>query len=134
MKAAMIKPIHSEADYKEVVKRISALMDDPLKSEESGDELEVLAILAEEWENKTFKPVTITRTDMLNFLMDSKGCSASDLAKTVGTLGRVYQLINGTRKISDEMAVKLALYFGVTIETFDLPVSLLSLNSLKLAS
>jgi len=133
MNPTHIKPIRTEEDYQAAMARIDALMN-ATKTTGQGDELEVLAVLADDWENRTFKRAPISRTDMLNALIDARGAKPSDLVETVGALGRVYQLINGTRKVSDEMAFKLAEYFGVSVQTFDLPASLLAREASRRAS
>jgi len=120
---ATIKPIRSEDDYKATMDRIRELWN--ANTDEAGEELEILAVLADAWETRAFKSPLLSRGDKLEQLLEARGLRPAHLAATVGSLGRVYDLLKGTRPITDKMAVRLAQFFEIDPNQFlRIPASL----------
>ncbi|MCD8493802.1 MAG: hypothetical protein LRY51_18995 [Geovibrio sp.] len=75
-----MKPIRTEEDYKNYLKRIDALMDMP-ETQENIDELEILSILVEKYEEKQFPVNTPDPVEAIKFRMEQMGLTNSGRAR-----------------------------------------------------
>ena len=82
-----IKPIKSEKDYTKALKRLEVIFDSEPGSV-NGDELEVLGILIEQYENEHFPIGLPDPIEAIKFRMEQMGYSQSDLANIVGLKSR----------------------------------------------
>jgi HTH-type transcriptional regulator/antitoxin HigA len=101
-----IKPIKSESDYKEALKRLEIIFDADLNTPE-GDELEILSILIEKYENVHFPIDLPDPIEALKFRMEQMGYTPNDLVKVIGLKSRVSEILNKKRKLSLNMIRKL---------------------------
>jgi HTH-type transcriptional regulator/antitoxin HigA len=101
-----IRPIKTKKDYALTLKRLETLFDAKPGSKE-GDELEVLGILLEKYENEHFPIDFPDPIEAIKFRMEQKGYSQTDLAKVVGLKSRASELLNKKRKLTLEMIRKL---------------------------
>ena len=104
----MIKPIKNESDYDVALERIDQLMD-ASKNTPEGDELEVLALLVEQYEASHY-PI-----EAIRFRMEQFGLQDKDLVKYIGRSGRVSEILNYKRKLTLPMIRKL--HAGLKIPT-----------------
>ncbi|WP_184548949.1 helix-turn-helix domain-containing protein [Mucilaginibacter sp. FT3.2] len=98
----IIKPIKNENDYKQALERLELIFDTQKGSEE-GDELEVLGILIEKYEDKHFPIDFPDPIEAIKFRMDQMGYNQNDLAKVIGLKSRASEILNRKRKLSLEM-------------------------------
>lgn len=111
--------IKTDAEYRRVMAEIAKLMekDEDDLSEEQGRILELLALLAEHYEDRTM-PLPQARPDkMLACLLEEKGLKPSDL-RSILPKSRVSEILRGKRSISKQQAKKLAEFFRVPAELF----------------
>lgn len=101
-----IKPIKNDNDYKAALNRL-ALIFDSKKGTKNGDELEVLAILIEKFEDEHFPIGLPDPIEAIKFRMEQMGYNQTDLAKVVGLKSRASEILNKKRKLSLEMIRKL---------------------------
>lgn len=101
-----IKPIKTEADYERALERLELIFD-AKKGTDEGDELEVLAILIEQYENEHFPIALPDPIEAIKFRMEQLGYSQADLAKVVGLKSRASEILNKKRKLSLEMIRQL---------------------------
>ena len=101
-----IKPIRSEADLADALKRLEELWGAPLNSPE-GDELEVLAVLVEKFEAEHYPLPTSDPIEAIKFRMDQQGLTPRDLEPYLGSSGRVSEVLNRKRKLSLGMIKRL---------------------------
>jgi HTH-type transcriptional regulator / antitoxin HigA len=101
-----IRPIKTKKDYTITLKRLETIFDAKPGSKE-GDELEVLGILLEKYENEHFPIDFPDPIEAIKFRMEQKGYSQTDLAKVVGLKSRASELLNKKRKLTLEMIRKL---------------------------
>lgn len=94
-----IKPIRSEADLADALKRLEELWGAPLNSPE-GDELEILAVLVEKFEEEHFPMPASDPIEAIKFRMDQQGLTPRDLEPYLGSSGRVSEVLNRKRKLS----------------------------------
>lgn len=97
-----IKPIKSEADYKEALARIEALWDAEPNTKK-GDELSVLAILVEHYESEKYRILPPDPIEAIKFRMDQSGLKKTDLARYLGGRSRSTEILNGKRSLSVRM-------------------------------
>lgn len=101
-----IKPIKNEKDYNEALERLEVIFDAKLGTPES-DELEVLGILIEKYEDIHFPIGLPDPIEAIKFRMEQMGYNQSDLAKIVGLKSRASEILNRKRKLSLEMIRQL---------------------------
>ena len=97
-----IKPIKTEADYNQALKRLDQIFDAKPGTAE-GDELEVLGILVDRYENEHFPIGMPDPIEAIKFRMEQLGYNQNDLAKVVGLKSRASEILNKKRKLSLEM-------------------------------
>jgi len=102
-----IKPIHSEADYQAGLKEIEKLLESQPGTPE-GDRLDVLVTLVEAYETKHFPiPEPDDPVQVLEYYMESRGLTRSDLIKYLGSKERVSEVLNYKRGLSLQMIQRL---------------------------
>jgi HTH-type transcriptional regulator/antitoxin HigA len=95
-----IKPIRNEADYQATLKEIEKLMESQSGTSD-GDRLEVLVTLVEAYETKHFPiPEPDDPVQVLEYYMESRGLSRSDLIAYLGSKERVSEVFNHKRGLS----------------------------------
>ena len=109
MKAKVIK---TETDYAGALARIDKLMD-AAPNTPQGDELELLALLVHDYEDKLFpmdKPDPIAA---IRFRMEQQGLRPKDLVPFLGSRSRVSEVLSGRRNLSLKMIRALATGLGI---------------------
>jgi len=113
-----IKPIRSQEDYKAALKVLEPLFDnEPEIGTQEGDFMDVMITLVSKYEDDNFKiDPPPTPIEAIKFRMAERGLKASDLAKVIGTRSRVYEILNGTRKLSKLQIKRLNYALDIPIE------------------
>lgn len=101
-----IKPIRSPEDLTAALLRMEQLWGAEIDSPE-GDELEILALLIEKYEEQHFPMPTSDPIEAIKFRMDQQGLTPRDLEPFIGTSGRVSEVLNRKRKLSLAMIKRL---------------------------
>lgn len=94
-----IRPIKTEADYERTLARIDALMDAEPDTPE-GDELDVLATLAEAWEERRYPIDPPDPVDFLKDAMEMMGKDQSALAALLKSRPRASEILNRQRPLT----------------------------------
>lgn len=112
MKARIIK---TESDYNEAMARLSELMD---AEENSADEaeLELLALIIEDYERKNVPAPEVSAVDAILFRMDQMGLRRKDLVPYIGSLSKVSEVLSGKRSLSLNMIRQLHHGLGISAE------------------
>ena len=97
-----IKPIKTESDYNQALERLEIIFD-AKKGSPEGDELEVLGILIDKYENEKFPIDLPDPIEAIKFRMEQMGYNQNDLANIVGLKSRASEILNRKRKLSLEM-------------------------------
>lgn len=111
------KVIKTKAEHDTAVARITKLMEnDPASGTSAGDELELLAQLAADYEKKHHDiglpdPITAIR-----FRMEEQGLRPKDLATYLGGANRVSEVLAGRRALTVGMIQKLHRELGIPAE------------------
>ena len=101
-----ITPIRNEKDYQNALSRLEEIFD-AKKGTEQGDELEILSILIDRYENENFPIGMPDPIEAIKFRMEQMGMKQKDLAEVVGFKSRVSEILNKKRKLTLEMIRKL---------------------------
>jgi HTH-type transcriptional regulator/antitoxin HigA len=108
-----IKPIRSEVDYQAALKEIEKLIESQPGTPD-GDRMDVLATLVEAYETKHFPiPEPDDPVEVLEYYMESRGISRSDLIVYLGSKERVSEVLNRKRGLSLEMIRRLHNGLGI---------------------
>ena len=101
-----IKPIRTDKDYQKALKRLDAIFDSKQGSKD-GDELEILGILIDQYENERFPIDLPDPIEAIKFRMEQLGYNQSDLAEIIGLKSRASEILNRKRKLSLDMIRQL---------------------------
>lgn len=101
-----VKPIKTEQDYMEALERLEVIFDAKPGTKE-GDELEILGILLEKYENENCPIELPDPIEAIKFRMEQLNYSQNDLAEIIGLKSRASEILNKKRKLSLEMIRKL---------------------------
>ncbi len=109
-----IKVIKQREDYGRAMARLSALMDlDPQPGSEQENELELLALVIEDYERKIVAPATPDPVDAILFRMDQAGLTRKDLIPHIGSASKVSEVLSRKRPLSLAMIRKLHGKLGI---------------------
>ena len=97
-----IKPIKTKKDYQNALERLELIFDSK-KGSDNGDELEILGILIEKYEDEHFPIGFPDPIEVIKFRMEQMGYNQTDLAKIVGLKSRASEILNKKRKLTLEM-------------------------------
>jgi HTH-type transcriptional regulator/antitoxin HigA len=113
-----IKPIRTEEEYREALRRIEVLMDmDAEAGTPEDDELDVLATLVEAYEAKHYPIDLPDPIEAIKFHMEQNEMTPKDLQPMIGRMNRVYEVLNHTRPLTLSMIRKLHGELGIPAES-----------------
>lgn len=101
-----LKPIKNNKDYQQALERLEIIFD-AKKSTSEGDELEILGILIDQYENQHFPIDLPDPIEAIKFRMEQLGYTQADLAKVVGLKSRASEILNKKRRLSLDMIRQL---------------------------
>lgn len=107
-----IKPIKTKKDYQAAMNRLEVIFDAKPGTPE-GDELEVLGILIDKYEQEHYTIGYPDPIEAIKFRMEQLGYSQSDLAKVVGLKSRASEILSKKRKLTLEMIRQLHQALGI---------------------
>ena len=105
-KIMSIKPIKTESDYNAALLRLETIFD-AKPGTSKGDELEILSLLVDRFENENFPIDLPDPIEAIKFRMEQLGLRQKDLAQTLGFKSRVSEVLNKKRKLSLDMIRRL---------------------------
>lgn len=103
-----IAPIRNDKDYQKALDRLEDIFD-AKKGTDEGDELEILSILIDKYENDSFPIGMPDPIEAIKFRMEQMGMKQKDLAEIVGYESRVSEILSKKRKLTIGMIRKLNL-------------------------
>ncbi len=114
----MLRVIKNEHEYEGALERIYNLMQMDLADDSpESDELEVLALFVEDYENKHYPIALPSPIEAITFRLEQMGKEKSELARILGTRARQSEILSGKRKLSLEMIRKLHSMLGIPAES-----------------
>ncbi len=110
-----IKPIKSDADYREALKEIETLMMAEPDTPE-GEKLDILVTLVEAYETRHYPLDLPDPVEAIKFEMEQKGLTIKDLEPMIGKSNRVYEILNHRRSLTLKMIWRLHRELGIPAE------------------
>ena len=107
-----IKPIKTEQDYNDAIKRIEVLWG-AKKDTTKGDKFDLLCTLVESYEMKHYPIAPPDAIDAIKFRMEQMGITKKEMAKYLGSQSRVSEILNRKRQLTLKMVKSL--YKGLKI-------------------
>lgn len=112
-----LRLIKTKNDYQNALNRLEVIFD-AKSGTADGDELEVLGMLIEKYEQEKYPIDFPDPIEAIKFRMEQLGYSQSDLANVVGLKSRASEILNKKRKLTLEMIRNLH-------ETLNIPTDVL---------
>jgi HTH-type transcriptional regulator/antitoxin HigA len=99
-----IKPVRTKKAYKEALSRIYELLQKKLATNsDEYDELELLSILVEDYEEKVFPIKLPDPIEAIKFRLEQLNMDAAALVSIIGSKSRTSEILNRKRKLSLSM-------------------------------
>lgn len=107
-----IKLIKSKKDYQAALIRLDQIFDAKPGTKDC-DELEILGILIEKYEQDRYPIDFPDPIEAIKFRMEQLGYTQNDLARVVGLKSRASEILNRKRKLSLEMIRQIHQSLGI---------------------
>lgn len=118
MKAKVLK---TKKEYDEACERIYKLIhssDEAIEpSSAIGEEMELLSLLVEKYEQERFPNLAPNPVEAIKFRMDQMNLKQSDIAPLFGGKTRISEVLNGKRPLTLKMIMLLNKYLGIPFES-----------------
>ena len=111
------KILKTETDYKDALARLDEVIDAAMGTSE-GDELELLALLINDYEERHYPISLPDPIDMIKLRMDEMGLKNKDLVDIIGSESHVSSVLSRKRRITLEMARKLSKRLNIRASIF----------------
>jgi HTH-type transcriptional regulator/antitoxin HigA len=115
-----IRPLKTELDYENALKRLEEIFDAPLNSSE-GDEAEILSMLIDNYENIHHPIEAPDPIEAIKIRMEEMDIKQKDLVGIIGGKSQVSEVLNRKKRLTIEM-------IRVLTEKLDLSASILVKN------
>ncbi len=111
-------PIRTEADYQAALKLVAPYFDtEPELDSDAGAHFEAMVTLIEAYEAKHYPIAPPDPVQAIKFRMEQQGLTPADLVPMIGQRNRVYEVLNGKRKLTMSMVWKLHTGLGIPAES-----------------
>jgi HTH-type transcriptional regulator/antitoxin HigA len=115
------KILRTEAQYKEACERVYNLIHSTEKAikpkSPEGEELELLSLLIEKYEEDLFPSEAPNPIEAIKFRMEQMNLKQSDIAPLFGGKTRASEVLNGKRSLNLKMITLLHRYLGIPLES-----------------
>jgi HTH-type transcriptional regulator/antitoxin HigA len=101
-----LKPIKNKTQLNRALKRIDEIWG-AKQNTEKGDELDILMLLVEKYEEEHYPIPPSDPVEAIKFLMEQKALTRKDLEPYLGTRARVSEVLNKKRNLTLPMIKKL---------------------------
>ena len=113
-----IHPIRTEADYQAALQLVAPYFDhEPELDSDPGAHFEALLTLIEAYEAKHYPIAPPDPLQAIKFRMEPGRLKPKDLEPMIGRRNRVYEVLNGKRKLTMAMVWKLHTGLGIPAES-----------------
>lgn len=111
-----LKPIKTEADYNEALKRLEEIFDAPIGTDES-DEADILGLMIDDYEKKYYPIDAPDPIEAIKIRMEEMHLKQIDLIDAIGGKSRVSEVLSRKRKLTVKMIRKLTKKLNLSTET-----------------
>jgi HTH-type transcriptional regulator/antitoxin HigA len=109
-----IRPIKTEADYKEALELLEELIDaEPAANTPEAEQLDILSSLIERYEENKYQIDAPNAIEAIKFVMEQRNLEPKDLIPFIGSKSRVSEVLSGKRSLSIEMIRSLESGLGI---------------------
>jgi HTH-type transcriptional regulator/antitoxin HigA len=113
-----IRPIRTDADYQAALQLVAPYFEnEPEIDSDAGAHFEAMLTLIEAYEAKHYPMDPPDPVEAIKFRMEQQGLKPKDLQPMIGQLNRVYEVLNGKRKLTMAMVWKLHIGLGIPAES-----------------
>jgi len=113
-----LKLIKNETEYKKALNRVDTLMDiNPKLGSKDSDELEVLVMLVEKYEEKNWAISEPDPVEAIKIRMEQMHLKQKDLVPYIGNASKVSEVLNKKISLSLSMITNLAYALHIPLET-----------------
>jgi len=117
-----IRPIRTEKDYDDALDRVDALMElDPKPGTKESDELEILVIIIENYEEKKWHISEPDPIEAIKIRMQDMQLKQKDLVPYIGNKSKVSEVLNRKVGLSLSMIYNLAKGLHLPLEVLIQP-------------
>jgi HTH-type transcriptional regulator/antitoxin HigA len=115
------KILKTEQEYNEACERVYLLINssedaiDP--SSPKGEEMELLSLLIEKYEQENYRVEAPSPIEAIKFRMEQMNLKQADVAPLFGGKTRVSEVLNGKRSLTLKMITLLNRYLGIPLES-----------------
>jgi HTH-type transcriptional regulator / antitoxin HigA len=110
-----IKPIKTETDYIQALKRLEIIFDAEIRTADS-DEADILGLLIDDYEKKHYPIEAPDPIEAIKIRMEEMQLKQVDLVYEMGGKNRVSEILNRKRKLTVEMIRKLTIRLNLSPE------------------
>lgn len=111
-KTMNIYPIKTDKDYQNALERLEFIFD-AKKGTSEGDELEILSILIEKYEEKLYPIDLPDPIEAIKFRMEQLGLQQNDLTEIIGLKSKVSEILSKKKKLTLEMIRRLNEFLSI---------------------
>ena len=120
----LIQPIRTEADHLQALRMVSPYFDnEPEPDSDAGAHFEAMLALIDAYEAKHHAIDPPSPLEAIKFRMEQQGLKPKDLEPMIGRRNRVYEVLNGKRKLTLAMVWKLHLGLGIPADLLIRPTT-----------
>ncbi len=101
-----VKPIKSETDYRNSLKRLEVIFDASTDTTE-GDEAEILSLLIENYENEHYPIEAPDPIEAIKIRMEELNMRQKDLVGIIGGKSRVSEILSKKKRLTVDMIREL---------------------------
>ncbi|WP_309679196.1 transcriptional regulator [Polaromonas sp.] len=117
-----IRPIRTDADYRAALALVAPYFDnEPEIDSDAGAHFEAMVTLIEAYEAKHYPMSPPDPIEAILFRMEQQGLKPKDLEPMIGQMNRVYEVLNGKRKLTLAMVWRLHTGLGIPAESLIRP-------------
>jgi HTH-type transcriptional regulator/antitoxin HigA len=117
MQPQQVKVLKTDQDHAAALARLSALMDlDPTAGSAAEAELDLLAVVIEDYERKQVPPPVVDPIEAILFRLDQQNLSRKDLVPYIGSASKVSEVLARKRPLSLSMIRRLHQGLGIPAE------------------
>ena len=113
-----IRPIRTDSDYRAALALVAPYFDnEPEIDSDAGAHFEAMLTLIEAYEARHYPMSPPDPIEAILFRMEQQGLKPKDLEPMIGQMNRVYEVLNGKRKLTMAMVWRLHIGLGIPAES-----------------
>ena len=117
-----IRPIRTDSDYRAALAMVAPYFDnEPEIDSDAGAHFEAMLTLIEAYEARHYPMSPPDPIEAILFRMEQQGLKPKDLEPMIGQMNRVYEVLNGKRKLTMAMVWRLHIGLGIPAESLIRP-------------